>query len=99
RPPCSPLFPYTTLFRSFNDGDALALAVKPRREVVQFGELRRGERRVLGLRYRRVGLLLVLEARLGLRAVVEAEHALDNVGQVGGDRKSTRLNSSHVSIS
>src|SRR5690606_42065558 len=71
RPPCSPLFPYTTLFRSPAD-----------------------PRPPLRLR--------------GLAGAVEEGHApvVRRTGAVGGDpdrggtdRKSTRLNSSHVKIS
>src|SRR5690606_39756204 len=68
RPPTSPLFPYTTLFRSLRRGDLELL-----------GEPERGE------------------------AVRQAEvHRLDLAALVRGhlvDRKSTRLNSSHVKTS
>src|SRR4051812_49960984 len=81
-PPRSPLFPYTTLFRSDDDvhaGPGLRLEAEER-------ELRRQP-----------------------RAVMRRDECVD-AGDVGvdlllrpighrGDRKSTRLNSSHMSIS
>src|SRR5256885_12967470 len=74
RPPRSTLFPYTTLFRSFDDADA------PER----FGQTP-GERR------RNLPALAEQgpQAREG-ESQRAAEHA---------DRKSTRLNSSHLVIS
>src|SRR3712207_7204255 len=95
RPPRSTLFPYTTLFRSGRKrqrgergGDRLGLV----------------ELRVEGLERPRAVLLLRPLAHPGapgvdLRVVVAA----DEVGGLerghGGDRKSTRLNSSHANIS
>src|SRR5690349_24136739 len=85
RPPPSPLFPYTTLFRSQRRGiDAIG-----RDDVVR-------ERRALG--------------GIGTRRRVVDGHAAGAEvagAQIGGrqaeganrDRKSTRLNSSHVEIS
>src|SRR5437870_10843275 len=72
RPPRSPLFPYTTLFRS--------------RLAARLGAVpgRRGERR-------RVRLRRVHGGRDGAEALVRPAGGLD--------RKSTRLNSSHVAIS
>src|SRR5207249_9460875 len=90
-PPCPPLFPYTTLFRSVRADDA---------DSAPPG---RGHQRVL-----EAGPLL---AGLG-EATAEHDGCGDaaggGVGDDGGDgvgrngdedRKSTRLNSSHVSIS
>src|SRR2546430_7771759 len=65
RPPRSPLFPYTTLFRSAVSGDAAVPA-----EVATSSETR----------------LALARAQL-------------DVGDYDGDRKSTRLNSSHSQIS
>src|SRR5689334_23861624 len=70
RPPSSTLFPYTTLFRSYQ----LRAGELSRR---QFGALTLG-----------AGLVSMLPATAGAVEVAEAE-----------DRKSTRLNSSHSSIS
>src|SRR3712207_7041400 len=85
RPPRSTLFPYTTLFRSFD------LGAVPLLELL--GELARLGVGVLahepGLEDLQVG---VLGARL--------EALLAGDQQVGDlDRKSTRLNSSHANIS
>src|SRR5689334_24694386 len=88
RPPRSTLFPYTTLFRS---QAGLPADGRRRREVRSEG-LPAGDH----------GLLLDLEGRDALLPVQLLLHG--HVGQQGraeegGDRKSTRLNSSHSSIS
>src|SRR5207253_4764696 len=89
-PPPSTLFPYTTLFRSPQP----ARAGEDRR----IGPLRR--------RHRQHDRLHVLQAlvvgryrrqRLGIHAGQEAQHLLERPHRL--DRKSTRLNSSHVAIS
>src|SRR5699024_11304763 len=82
-PPSSPLFPYTTLFRSdvFDKG---------RRTGLLRGALRKILRKA-GLRRRAAAQILGKTAvRRGLRR---------NAQVLREDRKSTRLNSSHVSIS
>src|SRR5699024_11895119 len=97
-PPISPLFPYTTLFRSS----------VPEAEVDDLiaeliGELGRGEvetQRSLSRALASFGPL----ARYRVQHVAHhAQHALalidDPDGEDHTDRKSTRLNSSHVSIS
>src|SRR5205807_10404130 len=81
RPPTSPLFPYTTLFRST---DTLAA------ELFDLG--------ALGVEVQEPGMLLMpgtppLPA--GAARCIAHFDALDEVG----DRKSTRLNSSHLVIS
>src|SRR3712207_8260022 len=83
RPPRSTLFPYTTLFRSLDLGDGP--------EAVA-GHAERGrddavfaDRRVEHAR----------PAELLLEVLGDAEHA----AEIAGDRKSTRLNSSHANIS
>src|SRR5690242_21043936 len=83
--PRSTLFPYTTLFRS------IAEEIVNRSRVLGFRQrpktaLRDG--RVLFLRAVLAALVGRLAARLGLIEAV-----------AGRDRKSTRLNSSHMSIS
>src|SRR5690242_21050259 len=86
RPPRSTPFPYTTLFRSGRDLDGLAERCKAD-QGGGAGRVGLGEQRpwvaVLGVP--------VLPAALRL-LLLEA-------GGVGEDRKSTRLNSSHMSIS
>src|SRR3712207_9096902 len=96
RPPRSTLFPYTTLFRSGEVGkaDARGVAVCLRRQAAHEDEAH---------------LRLVLR-----RGHAESPLATDDVGvhataadlladlvndQQVGDRKSTRLNSSHANIS
>src|SRR5699024_12692974 len=83
-PPASPLFPYTTLFRSADAAPLLGAD----RDVLQVGigarqAARGGDRLVVG----RVDAPVV---------AYRLEQPVDGRIQ---DRKSTRLNSSHVSIS
>src|SRR5437868_12064045 len=88
RPPVPTLFPYTTLFRSRAAGPKMQLAPPAVGHGVVDGiaqmDLRKGD-------------------ALAVRRFVEQpflnEVAQHGVGDLGGDRKSTRLNSSHVSIS
>src|SRR3712207_7929751 len=84
RPPRSTLFPYTTLFRS--DEDGRARQVEPQEEDDDRAE-------------RAVGDAVAVEV-----VQVEAEDEGDeqpeqDARQRAGDRKSTRLNSSHANIS
>src|SRR3712207_7540174 len=85
RPPRSTLFPYTTLFRSGDD------RVAGDERAVRVAEERHVPRRVAGRRDPPP------PRHPGHRAVLR-QHA-DAVAEVHGDRKSTRLNSSHANIS
>src|SRR5256885_11492835 len=78
RPPRSTLFPYTTLFRSFDPGqiNVAAAAELARREHFAFD------------------LVLLLREHLHPNLAVVDQHHVADV-----DRKSTRLNSSHLVIS
>src|SRR5256884_9992370 len=96
RPPRSTLFPYTTLFRSVRaDGRGLEL------EVLQRGDRWHADRGAgQGQRGALVGAGQV--ERRGRRHALErpADPAFREVlGRAAGDRKSTRLNSSHGYIS
>src|SRR5690606_41984522 len=79
RPPASPLFPYTTLFRS----------------QARAQRLRQRHRTVLGVvdphQLAEPFAVQHLRFRLGVQAMLQH--------QAAADRKSTRLNSSHVKIS
>src|SRR2546430_10174369 len=90
RPPRSTLFPYTTLFRSALVGDVeRAVAVEG-----QAGRDAAGVEPLLGLARRRQA------QDRGGEPVDEEEGAVGGEGRaLGGDRKSTRLNSSHSQIS
>src|SRR3546814_19443150 len=79
------LFPYTTLFRSFQDGLAVVLAAQRRRNL--------GKGAVITHR----DLVQREVMRRGIAGDVEAAclGAADRLDALGGDRKSTRLNSSH----
>src|SRR5699024_12156167 len=83
-PLCAPLFPYTTLFRSLLTGNRTD---GPQRVNVQPS-----------------GVLQVFRAVPlchggGVGTLGPAQGLIEPVAQAGADRKSTRLNSSHVSIS
>src|SRR3712207_8136611 len=91
RPPRSPLFPYTTLFRSDNASGAAALVAiardllrHPPAASVVIAAIDAEERGMSGAR----GLVRALEGR----------DVVLNVN-LDIDRKSTRLNSSHANIS
>src|SRR3712207_8417093 len=81
RPPRSTLFPYTTLFRSGVDPDAVDAAVEPEAddavELLPHGG--------------------VVPVEVGLLGGEQVQVPL--AGPAVGDRKSTRLNSSHANIS
>src|SRR5690606_41377793 len=95
---CSPLFPYTTLFRSDR---ALILAVA-RGNIVQ-GKRDRDpcDRNAGPLVYQRLqrdrGIVLVDAVLIGEPVELDDRRVADVEG--GIDRKSTRLNSSHVKSS
>src|SRR3712207_9447170 len=96
RPPRSTLFPYTTLFRSRRDGEwirvggMISAAKKIRTRTgsqVMFANLDDLE-----------GSLEVVAFEKTL-AAAEGALGVDEIVLVRGDRKSTRLNSSHATIS
>src|SRR3712207_8894157 len=88
RPPRSTLFPYTTLFRSFDYGDdnevleGVSFDVLPGQRVALVGASGAGKSTLVSL------ILRLHEPRRG---------AIQIDGRK--DRKSTRLNSSHANIS
>src|SRR5205814_9363950 len=88
RPPPSPLFPYTTLFRSSPAGDVARHGRAARRSRV--ADLRRGGN---GIQYQ-----LAAAARAHSVREAELSRHQENEGDKI-DRKSTRLNSSHLGIS
>src|SRR5699024_11316917 len=97
-PLSSPLVPYTTLFRSFHDVNAGVDGVGE--DLSPGGFLQETLDTALlvdddDAELQRVGHPFQGDGDLGTAFFVEADH----VGQVdvGEDRKSTRLNSSHVS--
>src|SRR5256885_12470348 len=89
RPPRSTLFPYTTLFRSHHQHD---------RAAGQQRRLAAGDLRASGLLISdvRVDALLLEQRR---RKLDGGEIAAEHFAEAGVDRKSTRLNSSHLVIS
>src|SRR2546430_10469503 len=93
RPPRSTLFPYTTLFRSGHVDFDIAEAT--------FGEMHLESSKRLGSLHIRhkpqieLGHRSVRQNSLASRPGISANQSFD----VHGDRKSTRLNSSHSQIS
>src|SRR5207302_4756997 len=79
-PPCSTLFPYTTLFRSLLKGNSRIVCLPCKEETI------RG--------FSGINLILLDEA-----ARIPDEQDQVDAGEAAEDRKSTRLNSSHVKIS
>src|SRR5260221_7750080 len=93
RPPKSPLFPYTTLFRPLAGHADQQLA-----QDADSGALER--RRIESRRERSVDVRSRVFGRSVLR--IDAGHLIENERQLSDrlrDRKSTRLNSSHTVIS
>src|SRR3712207_8859373 len=88
RPPRSTLFPYTTLFRSHRRGVPVLL------EDAVAGE---AQRHVLGVRQELARQQVRPDRRRGVE-VLRQQPVRAEVRPVG-DRKSTRLNSSHANIS
>src|SRR3712207_7253798 len=88
RPPRSTLFPYTTLFRSL--GHRLAHGDRPRRAEGLLGRVDRV-----------VAAVVEADAHASERVAGDRAvgHRVAHALLDGGDRKSTRLNSSHANIS
>src|SRR2546422_6252042 len=84
RPPRSTLFPYTTLFRSLD-------------ELPQLVNVLRGDMSLVGPRPPLASEVDLYEAHHYAR--FDAKPGMTGPWQVAGDRKSTRLNSSHGYIS
>src|SRR5207249_11812896 len=96
RPPASTLFPYTTLFRSRGDGRRSRARLEPALPRVDRVAAVRDAREGGGAT--RVGQTAVARASTIDYSDIGARN--DGVRRVfDSDRKSTRLNSSHVSIS
>src|SRR5690606_42136126 len=91
RPPHPPLFPYTTLFRSLSDLSVDAADTALRADALwsvgHFEEAAAAYSRALALAPN------LAAANHGMARVLDAR------GRTAEDRKSTRLNSSHVKIS
>src|SRR5690625_6980755 len=96
--PRSPLFPYTTLFRSFLKQDlfnaeAQALTERLKRNLAILNKK-------IDEPSRKVELESIDPLVAQLQSLlVEANEATNEHNQMVADRKSTRLNSSHVAIS
>src|SRR5207249_9874615 len=96
RPHAVALFPYTTLFRSQEIGGHGGVGLEGDVDAAQLEQVPGA---LQGILERTVCLVhargpLKRGAPLGVAGVREADHARER-----GDRKSTRVNSSHVSIS
>src|SRR5690606_41681643 len=90
RPPTTPSLPYTTLFRS----EPPALGPCDRHVDLAV-------RGMVPVEHRHLGDRQHLHRRVDVQVVLLGGHVeiADSLGERGGDRKSTRLNSSHVKIS
>src|SRR5437762_4625475 len=91
-PPPSPLFPYTTLFRSFIPGDEIAISLD-----IAASDLYLNNRYRLALDGRTLDsddMAAMLIDWLDRYPIISIEDPLSEL-----DRKSTRLNSSHRCIS
>src|SRR5207249_11319707 len=98
-PPTSTLFPYTTLFRSHQDHGQVEHVAELHRKIGS-ALAHKGERKQ-AIEHHQQGINLIkdLEPSLALvRLYEEAASLYMHVGDNMLDRKSTRLNSSHVSI-
>src|SRR3712207_7990254 len=93
RPPRSTLFPYTTLFRSESGRWPIPPFPGVRRIGVETGG---GQ---IGMSKQGKGDVAVPGRPLPHLVLVEPHRDADLVAQLGEDRKSTRLNSSHANIS
>src|SRR5690606_41472677 len=91
-PPRSTLFPYTTLFRS---PEGVAYRCSPRRPVLE----REGSLPLVPSRLPHPGGPAHCEDRRGGVVGHHVGAAAERIGPDDLDRKSTRLNSSHVKIS
>src|SRR5699024_12039018 len=94
-PPSSPLVPYTTLFRSTPCATALYLHGSDRQGSSGANSMNAIQTQIAGI----VAVITAATGSLsgGVQDVVQSIGA--HVGGSSQDRKSTRLNSSHVSIS
>src|SRR5205814_9551283 len=98
-PAAYPLFPYTTLFRSqFEAGERVlqAPALLPANQPVGRDFVIRKDQ--LGRVEPLIAELFELFADREPRPLLGQEEAHAAVARIGGDRKSTRLNSSHLGI-
>src|SRR5256885_14276457 len=96
RPPRSTLFPYTTLFRSGELGEVAADLAGSRKT----GDLIRTQLLPQSEALLRSGVAGYGLGKVELADVLRAEHDLANLRiELLKDRKSTRLNSSHLVIS
>src|SRR3712207_9522728 len=96
RPPRSTLFPYTTLFRSGRQDAALRILDVHILDVRQVADIAGEDDETLILD--RPRLAAIADAQIAL-PVVGAEGDEEDARALVGDRKSTRLNSSHANIS
>src|SRR5207302_9083032 len=94
-PPPSTLFPYTTLFRSCFATDSAVAAAIQNRFAMRIGIGRADEQRCLATVFARH----IRQNLVEWRAVIDTLQLSVVVVRGRVDRKSTRLNSSHVKIS
>src|SRR3712207_7011819 len=83
RPPRSTLFPYTTLFRSWHRVATVAYMIRSIRVLDHWSRNKS----------------LIVSKVLFAKVEGSRPGGGEKIGMAGGDRKSTRLNSSHANIS
>src|SRR5207302_11438688 len=91
------LFPYTTLFRSVSVEDGQHAAVRGGGQAG--GDVHRLQRLVVSSRREKVDAHRELSRAEGRKMVARLVFVFGKLRRQHGDRKSTRLNSSHVKIS
>src|SRR5207249_11744696 len=98
-PPTPSLFPYTTLFRSRDPASLLAAKTRlsRRRQLPRLHGRNRGRAGARGLLRAQAGTGHESADRERARPLF-AQNGIRAIGRRSADRKSTRLNSSHVSI-
>src|SRR3712207_9097875 len=96
RPPRSTLFPYTTLFRSVGEVEEGVAAARLPAEIDALGGVEAALAQADAVHVGEVHQLSELQGALGAPLV---PHPAVGEHDAVGDRKSTRLNSSHANIS
>src|SRR5256885_4550035 len=87
RPPRSTLFPYTTLFRSWNKGELQSFLIEITEKVINFPDPQNPKQ----------PLVEQIRDVVGMKGT--GTWTIQNALNLLVDRKSTRLNSSHLVIS
>src|SRR5690606_41454082 len=98
-PSCAPLFPYTTLFRSSAINVTMELIKHESVDIIQLGGPVRKTSSSINGRYAEdlLGDFFCSKLFIGVDGI-DSEFGITTTNAQEADRKSTRLNSSHVKI-